>query len=92
MTYEYLVTAWTHKLNNGPADFSECCKRLEFIAKDGWKLVTITKGIAYFERPLTNEQGGGYGYHYETVQDGYVIYGKDGKIIPPYELVKMLGV
>ena len=90
MKLEYYLTSWPYEFGDGPAGFRECNKRLETIKNDGWKLVTIAKGVAYFERPIMEEQSSG-NYSYDTVQDGYVIFGRDGKLILPYELVKILG-
>lgn len=69
---------------------------------DGWELVTIYNGLAYFKKPdirakeYEREQEPdslpGDGYSYETVQGGYVIYNTLGQRVDPWRIVKLLDI
>lgn len=52
--WEYSCTIWSHKLHD---DFAiEAAQvRLDAFSKEGWELIQIYKGIAYFKRPIEEE-------------------------------------
>jgi phospholipase C len=45
---EYLMAAWV--VNPTPDSFTEMQHQLDGLAADGWELVTVNAGVAYFKR------------------------------------------
>jgi hypothetical protein len=65
------------------------CATLTIFGREGWELVSVDNGIAYFKRPIDDKKyflGGAFTltkekrYIYDTVQDGYVIYDNHTKL------------
>lgn len=61
---------------------------LNHFGKQGYELVSVDNSLAYFKRPT--EKQSLEKFTYEAVQDGYVIFGPDGKRLNAWDIVNIL--